>query len=387
MCGQARNYNQFVRKKSTQCRTLIATLLISASTLLVAIRLLYHNSDGNFSSLNLLRERDKESRSNVLIIAHARTGSSWLGKLFDSHPSVFYMYEPLYVLHETTLRNPLLQNSALYTRVAVKLLQDIFDCDFMAQEEFIRFLSSLPHQRFSSKSLFNPFCSLFSSATQTPPRKYLCEDLTAQNVSRVCNNHAHIVVKTLSHRFPLNIRTLQILFKNIARLSVIHLVRDPRAVMNSIIRVGWISGYNKHATGTFSPNISSSLLKTNIKRFCTSMLKEIRFILEAEERFPGRYRLISYEKIVRNPLRESQKLYKFADIPFSSQSIDWVTLGENEHLQSIQNNPYSVLRPNASQLIDSWRTQLGKYETKILEKQCLPVMRLLGYRRVFGEKD
>ena len=117
------------------------------------------------------------------------------------------------------------------------------------------------------------------------------------------------------------------------------------------------------------------------------MVKETQFILEAEQRFPGLYRLTSYEELVQNPIRELQKLYEFADIPFSSQSIGWVTPGQTERSKGTKDNPYSVVRPNASQLVDSWRTQLGKHETKILEKQCLPVMRLLGYRRVFNEQD
>src|SRR5271154_2625415 len=30
----------------------------------------------------------------ILIIGYARSGTSWLGKIFDSHPDVMYLHEP-----------------------------------------------------------------------------------------------------------------------------------------------------------------------------------------------------------------------------------------------------------------------------------------------------
>ena len=371
-----------VRKRPFRRQSIIASLFISGVTLLAVLRTRYSNSDKSVSAyINPLPPRRKAPGSNLIIIAHARTGSSWLGKLFDSNPEVFYIYEPLYVLQRTTL-----ENSGLYNQAAVELLQDIFRCNFSAQDEFVRFLSSLPHQRFSSKSLFNQFCFISQRVVRVSPRKYLCEELTAHNVSRVCNSHAHVVVKTLSHRFPLKMKTLQILFNKIENINIIHLVRDPRAVIDSFRRVGWISGYNRHSTDAHSSsdNISSSF-KSNIKRFCSSMIKELYFIVQAEEKFPKRYRMTTYEKLVHDPLHESQKLYEFAGIPFSYKTRDWIALGASQHFRSRSNSPYSLFRPNANRLIDFWRTQLGKNKTKFLEKQCLPVLNLLGYRRVFSD--
>ena len=362
----------------------------------MTIRLLYFDSSGKFFSPNSLQKHVQKAKTNLLIIAHARTGSSYLGKLFDAHPGVFYMYEPLFMLQGTTLRH-----SLLYEQAALKLLQDIFRCDFAEQDEFISFLSSLPLQRFSSKFLFEPFCTSFSSnGNQAHSRKYLCQKLTPRNVSHVCNNQAHTVVKILSHRIPLRVQTLHFLFKNVNNLKVIHLVRDPRAVANSISRIGWPT------SDKFRLSTEASSLQLNIKRFCLSMIKELQFILEAEVTFPRRYCLQGYEALVQNPLREAQELYKFAGIPFSYKTRNWIIQGDDiagirarrsypdstGHPDSTSHpyttgHPYSTVRTNARQLVDSWRTQLGRQGTKLVEQHCLPVLRLLGYHKVFSEKD
>lgn len=36
----------------------------------------------------------KKKRQNLIIVAHGRSGSTFLGNIFNNHPSVFYLFEP-----------------------------------------------------------------------------------------------------------------------------------------------------------------------------------------------------------------------------------------------------------------------------------------------------
>ena len=74
----------------------------------------------------------KEKENHVLILAHRRSGSSFLGQIFNSHPEVFYIYEPLIAFQLTTM-----WDSKLYQRSTMRLLQDIFNCRFKQQTEFL----------------------------------------------------------------------------------------------------------------------------------------------------------------------------------------------------------------------------------------------------------
>ena len=35
-------------------------------------------------------------RKLTILLSQPRSGSSWIGSFFDSHPDVFYIYEPLH---------------------------------------------------------------------------------------------------------------------------------------------------------------------------------------------------------------------------------------------------------------------------------------------------
>lgn len=39
-------------------------------------------------------KKKKKKRQNLIIVAHGRSGSTFLGNIFNNHPSVFYLFEP-----------------------------------------------------------------------------------------------------------------------------------------------------------------------------------------------------------------------------------------------------------------------------------------------------
>ena len=82
----------------------------------------------------------RKGKTNILIISNARSGSSYLGQIFNHHPQVFYIYEPLITFQVTSVRN-----SSLYEQTALGLLRDIFNCRFKQQTEFLSFIHTYIH--------------------------------------------------------------------------------------------------------------------------------------------------------------------------------------------------------------------------------------------------
>ena len=62
-----------------------------------------HNHLADRSQLRLhpedWEEAPAKNQTRILIMTHHRSGSSFTGQLFNQHPDVFYMYEPLKIVN------------------------------------------------------------------------------------------------------------------------------------------------------------------------------------------------------------------------------------------------------------------------------------------------
>lgn len=313
---------------------------------------------------------------NVLIVAHGRSGSSFLGQIFNNHPEVFYIYEPLITFQLTTMRE-----SALYEQSAKRLLDDIFNCRFRQQTEFLSFMSHLPLNRFSSHALTTPYCRNMTDAKSNTTFVH-CKDLDPLLTSLSCTLHKHIVVKVLIHRLSpsLNVDQIAPLLNSGGKLKIIHLVRDPRAVIASLDRVGWT--LNKSVVNAASTDLP--LFASLAHKLCLDMVQSLGFSLLAEAKFPRSYKLLRYEDLVRSPLNVSQDLFDFAGIPMTAQVKNYVINSTSSYDRS-NTHEYATTRSNVSTLIDSWRRQLSVEAVRVVETHCWPLMDLMRYTPVFRQ--
>ena len=329
----------------------------------------------NLVSLSPSKRPTKE-KTNVLILAQGRSGSSFLGQIFNSHQEVFYIYEPLITFQLTTVRD-----SKLYEQSTMRLLRDIFSCRFNQQREFLSFMSNMPLNRFSSRALTSPYCKNLTSAREN--RTYMhCQDLDPLITSLSCVVHKHIVVKVLLHRLLplLDVDKLAPLFNSSSKLKIIHLMRDPRAVIASMDRVGWT--LNNDVVNTATKDFS--LFKTFARKFCYDMVRSLSFALSAEAKFPHNYKLIRYEDLVRSPYKLATELFDFAAFPISDHVYEFLANSTNSHdRRSV--HEYATFRSNASLLVDSWRRHLGLDAVRAIENYCWPVLEILRYTPMSGQ--
>lgn len=350
----------------------ILALVALGVTACIALRAL-----SRYTSLVAFQSSSKTTqRTNVLIIAHGRTGSSFLGQIFNSHPEVFYIYEPLITFQLTSMRT-----SSLYEYATTRLLRDIFNCRFKQQTEFLSFMSQFQLNRFSSRALTTPYCKTITNARNN--RTFIhCKDLDPLITSLSCALHGYTVVKVLAHRLPsLEVDRLEpLLSSGGGILKIIQLMRDPRAVIASMDRVGW--SLNKSAINTAATNFP--LFTTLVQKFCSSTIQSLRFALSAEGRLPDRYRLLRYEDLVSSPLNASQELFDFAGILMTDQVRKYLLNGTNQSRDRGYTHEYGTLRNNASNLVDAWRTLLSAEAVRAVESHCWPVLEILGYTPVFS---
>ena len=322
--------------------------------------------------------KSKREKTNVLIIAHGRSGSSFLGQIFNSHKDVFYVYEPLITLQVTTMRD-----TEFYQRSAMRLLKDIFACSYGQQTEFLAFMSRMYLHRFSSRALTAPYCQNETDVKENQAFVY-CKDLEPLVTSISCAHHQHTVVKVLSHRLlSLSVDEFTPLLNSGSKLKIVHLVRDPRAVIASMERVGWTS--NQASTNTATSNIS--LFKALVRNYCLNMLQTVRFALEAEEKLSSGYKLVRYEDLVSNPLQVTKELLAFSGIPMSDSVMAYLfnSTSSRHNGSKRSHEEYATFRNDVLLLIDSWRKRLSAKALRVVESHCWPVLEILQYTPVFSQ--
>jgi len=186
-----------------------------------------------------------KTRLNVILLTHMSSGSTLVGNVFNLHPDVFYIYEPLNTLRRDintnewrALKNP--HNDA-YRRNFSTLLRDLFTCDFDEERTIeLAFPNwARPFNAWDNRSI----------------------PLTRESLKKACNARKITVTKIMQTRLPFEggIRELeQVCRSDPSKFDcfIVHQVRDPRAVLSSLISKPFYSLEPIAKLFTQSPNVS-----------------------------------------------------------------------------------------------------------------------------------
>ena len=309
---------------------------------------------------------------NIIIMSFPRSGSSFLGDIFNQHPRVFYLFEPLRTVQRSFTENSLFEfdfSSSSYQDRVFEFLEDITNCRF-ASEIFIRYL--LPQDRHHSLALTSsPFC--LKNGTSM-----VCQKLESHQLEDVCkNNYTVFAAKILtprilsSHGEWTNEKLLQRCSSSSAsECKIIHLVRDPRAVVESLKSL-------KFFRRSHDPRRELSWF---VKKICHQMEFDVKVGKLLRTSLPDGYKLIRFEDLAQHPLPVANELYKFTGIEMLHTIKQW--LNETTNSRNGHGNAYSTSR-NSQQVVSNWRAKMSPATVKIIEKYCGSTMRQLNYTELY----
>ena len=326
--------------------------------------------------------------ASLLILAQPRMGSSFLGQLFNQHPDVFFLYEPL---HSFSMFKKLNYVSAMnYSQLVASFLRNAHSCRFSGFQDYFSFIShpglSSPHFRLSSKALSSPPLCDSSVATFSNHSLILskCPLLNATTVSLVCSSRKLVVTKVLIHRLPSY--DLQQYPKR-----VIHLVRDPRAVVWSMLRMGLLTRGDTGADGnncSWKLPLTPELTKESVCSFskqvrlvCDQMAKDVYFSKHFPKRLGQLYKIVRYEELASNMAHLTPQLFDFAGLDISPEVTELIrgnTILNASHGEDAQQS-YSTTNRNAVATLNSWRSGLTFDETGVIDKECADFIKNFGY--------
>ena len=318
---------------------------------------------------------ERKKRLNVIILTHMSSGSSFSGNIFNLHPDVFYLYEPLHDLRRVVYEDewhPLDEEAnKAYTVQFASLLRDLFTCTF--REE-----TTLPR-------IFPPFL-------RDPKRlafmywRLLRPELTYEVVRQACTAKKLTVAKIMQTRLPrqIGIQELERFCSsdpNQFDCLIIHLVRDPRAVLSSLLRRKFFIKDSRRQLFDSKKLTAEAteIIKQNSHLLCSQVVDNLNYVKEVwPSWFQGRYKLVRYEDIVTNAFNMMEDMYSFVGIPKVDSITNWIVEGK-----TLVNTTGTQFSENDASRIDHWRFDQDPSLVSLFEEACTPLMNLMGYISVY----
>ncbi|XP_038560906.1 carbohydrate sulfotransferase 1 [Micropterus salmoides] len=339
-------------------------------------------------------------RTHILILATTRSGSSFVGQLFNQHPEVFYLFEPLYHVQLALLPRWAQSRSLAERRVmlgaARDLLRSLYHCHLNSLESYIRprppnHSTDKLFRRGASRSLCSPpVCE----APLGPEEQSMvladegecvrrCGPLNVSLAADACRAKRHAAIKTV--RIP-QISDLRALIEDPRlNLKVVQLIRDPRGILASRIET-FRDTYRLwrlwRATGRRPHNLDLGQINT----VCEDFLRSVSMGLARPAWLRGRYMLLRYEDLARYPLQKTRELYSFLGLVLHHSVEDWIMNNTRGSSDLSSRQKFTTVRDSAANA-ENWRVKLSFDMVVYAQTACQPLLELVGYKTVFHPRE
>lgn len=338
------------------------------------------------------------SRARTHIYLHAtwRTGSSFLGELFNQHPDVFYLYEPMWHIWQA-----LYPGDAGSLQGAVRdMLSALYRCDFSV----LRLYAG--SQNLSTAFIFGwkmnkvicsePLCPAHRRHEVGLVREEQCakcQRRELRELERECRKYPVMVIKGVR---VLDLSTLVPLVRDPALdLRVVQLFRDPRAVHNSrlkskqalvkesiqVLRSKKHSDkYKRLLVPSNRLNRAESYVSGAMELICDNWLGDMMLVRSAPPWLRGNYLRLRYEDLVLRPAEQLRRLQRFSGLP-AVPALERFALNMTRGRGYSSDKPFLISSRDAKEAIYAWRERLNVEQIGQVEAYCSEVMRHLGYER------
>lgn len=232
-------------------------------------------------------------------------------------------------------------------KLRIKILEDLFACQFRSTYKDIFFDRSR-----SSDDRFRPFYNCIGKEIHKVDRcLHLIQDICDRSLVRIAK-----VIRMRGN-------TIFKMMENHPDLKVIHLLRDPRAILNSLREMRLSFVMEKKA------EYLCDYMKSNSIEF-DSIFKL----------YPNQAATIFYESLAKDPIDMTKKLYDFIGIKTTDNVLAWIK--ENMLGKQLNNETYTVRNRNALSVSNKWRNQLKIEDINTIDAICKDFYDMSGYAEV-----
>ncbi len=153
-------------------------------------------------------------------------------------------------------------------------------------------------------------------------------------------------------------------------LRVVHLIRDPRAVVWSRKHFG------QSGQGLFSIQKSNGGKKQDMNMvkeaelYCSAVLRDVRMRKELDKKYPGALVEVIYDDFVQWPLNYTEKLYEIIGVDPGNKTWEWL----------LANTQGAEAKRNSSYISHKWERNIPLLAAKRIDKKCASFFEEIPYQ-------
>ena len=240
-----------------------------------------------------------------IIYTRFRSGSTFTSELFQNHPEINYLFEPLKLFQ---IQGDQLEKNFIRDHAA-GYLDSMLNCQYQRNLNYAGLLSNK-----GLAAIDRWRCHLFdhmhkANRHQCKPTPYF---------QKICEQSKYSCAKTISLT---NVNGLMPLLEN--GVKVLFLVRDPRSRWRSMQS---IRAQEKRMSLAKYLGAMESKIRVSAADMCRNYVSEFERIsnLTSNGMFLDNFRIIRYEDIAAEPGKAAKLMYQFLEIPLHKDVLRWI---------------------------------------------------------------
>lgn len=190
-----------------------------------------------------------------------------------------------------------------------------------------------------------------------------------KKLETLCKARTHRVLKVLR----LTVGSFRPLLELNPRLKIVHLVRDPRAIVHS-------RRYSRYYPETQMERDKRAMEAS----LCEKMLQDIIDCVELMQAFPNRIAVLYYEDLMDNLHTRLKQLYSFLHIDYDKNVV--TSLAEVLTNLAPPEKGIDFLKDRERNNTKWWRKYMEWEDVLKVDRECSVVYNKLGYKRLYNEK-
>ena len=320
----------------------------------------------------------------VLLLTQSRHGSTWLMDMLGYRDDAVPVFEPLNV-------SKLLKMYALSDEMRKETLAEGYDpVKYEDWREILLAricLCDWHGKKIGEKKVGNILGLWYKEKRAHPEHKGRYDTKAAE---AMCSEEGSMMVpKTIRYY---NMSTLfRIQDFGCEHFKVIHLVRDPRAVMNSRMGV-FHELYDGSKTLALGAHIESKNGQEGFDEdymaraadwMCSHHLYNYELGMNPPPWLEGRYKMVRYEDLAEFPSQLTSEILHFIGVNYTSKYKEYVyNLTHVKERGAKPGSSYGVEK-QTSEIIDKWKSKLIERHWRTIERVCADMMKAFNYEPNF----
>lgn len=281
-------------------------------------------------------------RNRTVIFSSWRSGSTFIGDIFNNLPANYYDYEP-FDAYGVVQMKPNLENATF--------IRDLLSCNFSSHAAHAHIIKENHWE-------FNKHIAGYCRKTE---EEKLCKNSSFRE--EFCHIFPRLNMKLVRARVSISERLLADSNLNV---NVILQVRDPRGV--------------HHSRKTFETCYRGPDCY-DMKRYCQYLVEDYLSAKELRKTYPKRFKVLRFEELALEPFKVTREIFDQFKIEFDENIQTFL----ESHTTTTKGNHYSTYRDSKS-VIREWLTNINMTEITQIQTDCELAMHLWGYK-MFKEED